>query len=177
MPIHPVSTFIALLVVSAPAFCQDSDTQVKGPPRPTQAGSGEDMQLPGKPGDTTSQGNIRGVGYDNRGGMMDASSLEGQALDGGGNPSRYGGGADGYGTASYVIPPQNTGTYRGNYGMARGYYGGGYRGGTTYYGSAGSGYNRGYTMNNNAQFRAADARNGVFNPYAMGGSGRTYWSD
>jgi hypothetical protein len=175
------SLILGLAAIATPALAQDSDTQVKGPPRPTEAGNDEDLQVPGKPGDTTSSGNMPGVGYDNRGGMMDSASLEAQALNGGGihyhtHNHYYGGGADGYGTASYVVPPQNTGTFRGNYGMARGYTGGGYRGGVNYYGSAGA-YGRTYQMNTNAQYRAADARNGVFNPYAMGGSGRTYWSD
>ena len=176
------SIILGLAAASAAPVAQDSDTQVKGPPRAAQTGNDQDMQVPGKPGDSTSSGNMPGVGYDNRGGMMDSASLEAQALNGGGihyhtHNHYYGGGADGYGTANYVIPPQNTGTFRGNYGMARGSYGGGYGGGVNYYGSAGSAYNRNYTMNTNAQFRAADARNAVFNPYAMGGGGRTYWSD
>lgn len=176
MSIRSAVPIVLMLAFTGAAVAQDRDTQIKGPPRPTQAGSGEDMQVPGKPGDTTSQGNMPGVGYDNRGGMMDSASLEEQALNGGGRGSRYGGGADGYGSAGYVIPPQNTGTYRGNYGVARGYYGGGYRAGVNYYGAAGA-YGRTYQTNTNMQYRAADASNGVFNPYAAGGSGRTYWTD
>jgi hypothetical protein len=187
MTILSAHLLATLITLTAPAAAQDSDVQVKGPPKVGDGSTGEDMQVPGKPGDTTTRGNLPGVGYDNRGGMMDSASLEAQALNGGGihyHNHYYGGGADGYGTANYVIPPQNTGTFRGNYGMARGGYGGGsgggygggYRGGVNYYGGAGA-YGRTYQMNTNAQFRAADARNGVFNPYARGGSGRTYWSD
>lgn len=184
MAIRSVALLVTTLALALPAAAQDRDYQVKGPPKAAEAGNDQDIQVQGKPGDTTSSGNLPGVGYDNRGGMMDSASLEAQALNGGGihyhTHNYYGGGADGYGTANYVIPPQNTGTFRGNYGMARGYYGGGYGRGVNYYGSAGGynqAYNRNYTMNTNAQFRAADARNASFNPYAAGGSGRMYWSD
>lgn len=188
MPIRPIALLLTTLALALPAAAQDRDYEVKGPPKGAQTGNNEDMQVQGKPGDSTSSGNMPGAGYDNRGGMMDSASLEAQALNGGGihyhtHNNYYGGGADGYGTANYVIPPQNTGTFRGNYGMNRGYYGGGYGGyggGVTYYGSAGGynrSYNRNYTMNNNAQFRAADARSAVFNPYGAGGAGRMYWSD
>ena len=184
MTILSAHLLATLITLAGPAAIQDSDTQVKGPPKVGDGSTGEDMQVPGKPGDATTRGNMPGVGYDNQGGMMDAASLEAQALNGGGihyhTHNHYYGSADGYGTPNYVIPPQNTGTFRGNYGMARGSYGGGYGGGVNYYGGAGAygrSYNRNYGMSTNAQFRAANATNAVFNPYGNGGAGRMYWSD
>jgi len=182
----PVSLVAASLAafLAGPAVAQtESDSSYKGPPK-LGGVEGGDFQVPGKPQDATTRGTPRGAGYDTQGGMMDAASLEAQAVNGGGlhYHTHVYGAADGYAAPSYVVPPQNVGTFRGNYGMSRGAYGGGYRGGVQSYGAyggyrSGGAYNRNYGGSTNAAFRARDMSNAAFNPYGMGGTGRMYWSD